>query len=59
MKLRRCKINTLTKCLLVLEKYIIIQKSLMFPRISVRELSSLAWEPEYHAVTEEVPYREI
>lgn len=53
MKLRRCKINTLTKCLLVLEKYIIIQKSY------VRELSSLAWEPEYHAVAEEVPYREI
>lgn len=33
MKLRICKADTLTKRLLVLERYIIAKKSLMFHRI--------------------------
>lgn len=42
----------------MLEKYIIAKK-VLFLRIWIRELSSLAWEPKYHTVAEGVTYQEI
>lgn len=60
MKLRIHKINTLTERLMVLEKYIIVKKKKKsFAFQSLREFSSLVWEPKYHIVAEEVPCQEI